>query len=43
MQEKLLTKIVTIQLNYLDDFMLMNIFEFVNKIAKKLTIKNIPT
>ena len=35
MQEKPLTEIVTIQLNYLDDFMLMNIFEFVNKLAKK--------
>lgn len=35
MQEKSLTEIVTIQLNYLDDFMLMNIFELVNKIAKK--------
>ena len=44
MQEKLLTKIVTIQLNHLDDFILMNIFELVNKIAKKLfTIRNIPT
>lgn len=43
MQEKLLTKIVAIQLNYLDGFMLINIFKFVNKIAKKLTIKNIPT
>lgn len=44
MQEKQLTEIVTIQLNYLDDFMLMNIFELVNKIAKKtFTIRNIPT
>lgn len=42
--KKLLTKIVAIQLNHLDDFILHAIFELVNKIAKKtFTIRNIPT